>query len=215
MNLDTIKRNYGILSRIYDTLANAILLWRDDDYRLEYVNALSLNEGDSVLDIAGGTGLNLEYLIEAVGKDGEIWAVDITLNQLDIYRRKGAAYKNVHLVEGDVTNLSQLPLSKKPYDAILCTYAMCVIPDYEKAIADAVEHLKPGGKFVVSDFKLVTGALGIFNLPVWAITSPWVGPYRNLKRPIKQVMEAQGLDVEYNEFFVGNMLYMAVGKKPL
>lgn len=198
-----------MFSKFYDSTMRIIIPGKDYEQRQHYVNALELNVGDTVLDMAGGTGMNLHYLMNAVGKHGKIFAVDATLNQLRFYQKK-VEYENIYLIQGDV---SKLPLSKKrKFDAVLCTYAMCVIPDYETAIAQAVECLKPEGRLVIADIKLMNGWMKIFNPLYWFVSRSFVGPMENLKRPVKDVMKELGLDVDYTEFGIGSSLYCAVGK---
>lgn len=188
-----------------------IIPGKDCEHRQQYIDALEPKPKDTILDVAGGTGMNLPYLREAVGEYGKIFAVDATLNQLQFYKKKSLKYNNTYLIQGDV---SKLPLSEThQFDAILCTYAMCVIPDYKKAITKAVAHLKPRGRLVIADIKLMNGWLKIFNLPYWFISWPFVGPMGNLRRPVKDVMEDLGLGVEYKEFGIGNSLYLAIGTK--
>jgi len=211
MKSSAVINNYGKFSGIYDIVMHAVFLGKDETYRKKYINALKLKPGNTVLDLAGGTGMNFLYLEKDVGENGEIFAVDASPDQLKIYRKKVHGHNNAHTIQG---NASNLPFPKKyKFDAILCTYAMCVIPDYKKAINEAVNHLKLGGKLVIADLKLMNGPMKIFNLIYWFFVSSFVGSIENLKRPITKIMEENGLKVGYEEFGVGNFLYLAVGTK--
>ena len=90
-------------------------------------------------------------------------------------RRKLARHRwdGVTLVEGDATDL---PLAGDSCDAVLCSYAMAIIPDYRRAIAEAVRVLKPGGRLVLLEPKRGTA--------LWArAVTPAGGPVRRRRRP--------------------------------
>ena len=73
---------------------------RIDHYRRETVNALSLKQGDTVIDLACGTGLNFPFLYDAVGQEGKIIGGDLTdsmLEQAEVRVRENG-WRNVELV---------------------------------------------------------------------------------------------------------------------
>jgi SAM-dependent methyltransferase len=80
-------------------------------------------------------------------------------------------WRNATLVQGDATRLSreQIPATVAEggdgVDAVISTFALCVIPGWEEALSRAVDVLKPGGRLVVGDVKLSERPLlGSFNL---------------------------------------------------
>src|ERR1700759_2860960 len=66
-------KHYDITSRLYPAPG-----YPQRAQRLRAVQALRLRPGDSVIDIACGTGLNFRLLEEAIGADGRIVCVDLT-----------------------------------------------------------------------------------------------------------------------------------------
>ena len=85
-------------------------------------------------------------------RQGRIVGLDFTRPMLKRARRRAARnrWQNIGLVEGDAT---RLPLADESFDAVLCSYAMAIIPDYRRAIAEAVRVLKPGGRLVLLEPK--------------------------------------------------------------
>ncbi|MFQ6124878.1 MAG: class I SAM-dependent methyltransferase [Candidatus Heimdallarchaeota archaeon] len=163
-------------------------------FREQAVERLNLNRGDTVLDLACGTGLNFEYLERKIGKKGKIVALDFSPEMLkkagDKIKEHG--WHNIELLERDA---SHFRLNEK-VDAVLCTWAMVSIPDYEKALENSIDALKVGGKCVVLDFQLMSGLKGrilnpayklIFEATLQDITrKPWKKMRRYLSDVKKQ-----------------------------
>ncbi|SVD64053.1 uncharacterized protein METZ01_LOCUS416907, partial [marine metagenome] len=67
-------RWYDIFSRIYDYSVG--MIYRG--YRRQIAQALRLQPGDAVLDLACGTGPNHPYLVQQVGSTGSVFGVDLS-----------------------------------------------------------------------------------------------------------------------------------------
>jgi ubiquinone/menaquinone biosynthesis C-methylase UbiE len=160
-DLRRVQRIWTRLAGIYDLRVRPFLRWRG-----AAVKALRPSQGATVLDLACGTGLNFPYIVEAIGAEGRIIGVDCTRAMLARARRKlvRRPWGDVVLVEGDAASL---PLADESCDAVLCSYAMHIIPDYRRAIAEGVRVLKPGGRLVLLEPKRGTA--------LWArIVNPFV-----------------------------------------
>jgi len=124
----------------------------DRRYRREGISVLQLDKGMVVLDIACGTGFNFPFLIEAVGDEGRIVAIDISAGMLR--RAKEYAHENgwgnIEFVLGDV---AQIPLPSA--DAAAAFWCMVSIDHYQEALRNIVSSLPVGGRISVLDFKLM------------------------------------------------------------
>ena len=91
-------KHYDITSRLYPVPG-----YPQRSQRLRAVRALGLRPGDSVVDIACGTGLNFSLIEQAIGPDGRIVGVDLTDAMLGQARRRidANAWSNVSLVQAD------------------------------------------------------------------------------------------------------------------
>jgi len=149
--------------RIWDFMLS--LIGYDDAYREIAVEKLALEKGDSVLDLACGSGLNFKFLEEKVGGQGKIIALDYSRIMLEKAREKIKAnnWLNITPVEADASSF----LLEEEVDAVLCSWAMVSIPDYESATKCAVNGLREGGGFSVLDFQLITGVRGWLFNPVY------------------------------------------------
>ena len=95
-----------------------------------------------VLEIAIGTGLNLPFY----PADIEITGIEISPAMLEIARHRAQSLScQVELVIGDA---QALPFADQSFDTIICTIALCSIPDERKAVAEAWRVLRPDGRFV-------------------------------------------------------------------
>jgi ubiquinone/menaquinone biosynthesis C-methylase UbiE len=95
-----------------------------------------------VLEIAIGTGLNLPFY----PTDIELTGIEISAVMLEIARRRAQSMgREVELVIGDA---QALPFHDQQFDTVICTIALCSIPNERKAVQEAYRVLHPGGHFV-------------------------------------------------------------------
>ena len=182
---------------------------RMDRYRRRTVAGLALRPGDTVVDLACGTGLNFPFLEEAVGSSGRVVGVDLTDAMLARARRRveEAGWRNVELVQDDLATY------RPPHGVrgALSTLALTLVPEYELVIRAAADALAPGGRFAVFDMKRpdawpewLVRAVVRLNAPYGvslelADRHPWESIRRSLH------------EVEYREFYWG-ALYLSVGQ---
>jgi len=137
----------------YDFTANLYYLigYREYAYRRRAVQALQLQPGDTVVDIACGTGLNFPLLEAAVGPAGRIVGVDLNDAMLAQAAKRvlREEWKNVELVHSDAA-VFDFPTD---IDCALSTFAITLVPEFDAIIQKGVAALKPGGRFAILDFK--------------------------------------------------------------
>ena len=106
LNKNAVRDLYRARAGRYDISANLYYLigFREAKYRKMALSALCLKPGDTAVEIGGGTGLNFQYTLQAIGKTGQLVGVDLTDAMLGKAEsrigRKG--WKNVRLVQSDV-----------------------------------------------------------------------------------------------------------------
>lgn len=138
--------NYDRTSKLYRLLG-----FREDRYRRLAVEALALSPGDTVVDVACGTGLNFALIEERIGPSGRLIGVDVTDAMLERAgeRVEREGWPNVELVRQDAAEYDFPP----GVDGILSTCAITLVPEYDEVIARGADALAPGGRFVVFDLK--------------------------------------------------------------
>jgi ubiquinone/menaquinone biosynthesis C-methylase UbiE len=140
-------KHYDITSRLYPVPG-----YPHRAQRLRAVRALGLRPGDSVVDIACGTGLNFSLIEQVIGPGGRIVGVDLTDAMLaqaqDRIETNG--WSNISLVQADAGEFD-FPTE---VDGILSTYALSHVPECGEVIAHGAAALSHGGRWVVVDLKV-------------------------------------------------------------
>ena len=198
-----VRRLYSLVAGIYDLRVGTFLRWRKPA-----VEALRLSPGDTVLDLACGTGLNFRHIIERIGPAGRLVGVDFTRPMLKRAQRKLARHHwgSATLVEGDAT---RLPLAAESCDGVICSYAMAIIPDYRRAIAEAVRVLKPGGRLVLLEPKRGSTLWAKALTPLVALSGIGIV---HLDRKAWEELPALLEDVSRRDY-AGGLVYIASGTK--
>lgn len=153
LETERVRHVYRRRARRYDLSSHLYWLagYRMDRYRREGVAALRLAPGDTVVELGCGTGHNFALLEEAVGPAGRIVGVDLTDSMLDEARRRVArsGWRNVELVQSDAAAYRFPPDVR----GVLSTFALTLVPEFDRVVEHAAGVLRPGGRMVIVDFK--------------------------------------------------------------
>jgi len=109
-----------------------------------------LHEGDTVLDLGSGGGIDVLLSARRVGPTGKAYGVDMTDEMLDLARTNAtkAGATNVEFVKGTI---EAVPLADESIDVVISNCVINLSPDKPAALAEAYRLLRPGGRFGVSD----------------------------------------------------------------
>jgi ubiquinone/menaquinone biosynthesis C-methylase UbiE len=100
-----------------------------------------------VLEVAVGTGANLPFY----SADVRLAAVDVSPAMVRLARRRSAGPEVAATVAVDVGDAARTGAPDAAFDAVVCTFALCAVPDERVVLAELVRVLRPGGLLLLAD----------------------------------------------------------------
>ncbi|SDS82980.1 class I SAM-dependent methyltransferase [Microlunatus soli] len=159
------------------------------------------------LEVAIGTGLNLPWYPAGV----DLVGVELSPRMLQVARQRATALGlSVDLREGTA---DALDLADNSFDTVICTIALCAIPDDQRAVQEMIRVLRPGGKLILVDHVSSShGGLRFLQrtLELWSIRH--AGEHFT-RRPIKHLYAA-GLHIDHQDRYLAGIIERVVASKP-
>ncbi|MED5420450.1 MAG: bifunctional demethylmenaquinone methyltransferase/2-methoxy-6-polyprenyl-1,4-benzoquinol methylase UbiE [Pseudomonadota bacterium] len=142
---DSVAENYDLMNDLMSVGMHR--LWKH--FTIEQAG---VRRGQSLLDLAGGTGDLARRFAEKVGSDGHVVLADINLAMLSEGRRrlidKGVA-GNASIVQVDAENL---PFADSSFDCVTIAFGLRNVTEKDAALRSMRSVLKPGGKVLILEF---------------------------------------------------------------
>lgn len=213
-----IIQTYRKRAANYDFTANLYYLfgYREWAYRRMAVKALKLQPGDTVLELACGTGINFPLFQHYIGSEGKIIGVDLTDAMLEQAKKRVAnqGWKNVTLLHHDASTY-QIPSN---VNAVFSSYALSIFPDTQQVLMNIANSLAPSGRLTLIELQIpkfwpswIASAAVVLMKP-FAVTQEWVAlrPWETISSTINEEFD----NVEVSEHFFG-LTYIISGEKSI
>jgi SAM-dependent methyltransferase len=118
-----------------------------------------VREGDTVLDLGSGAGMDLLIAAEKVGPSGAVIGVDMTDDMIEVARRNArqAGFDTIEIRKGLI---EQLPVEDSSVDWVISNCVINLSPDKPGVFREVARVMKPGAHFSISD-------IVVQDLPDW------------------------------------------------
>lgn len=168
--------------------------------------ACSRARGD-VLEVAVGTGLNLPHYPH----DAHVTAIELSPAMLEIAAQRARDLgRDFDLRVGDA---HQLSFQDQSFDCVVCTFALCNIPDVDLAVGEMKRVLRPGGRLILVDHVRSSIRPVYWLQKLIELVSLRTDGDHQTRRPLDQVV-AHGFEVHERDRFRWGVVERLVAVKP-
>ncbi|MBN9630952.1 MAG: demethylmenaquinone methyltransferase [Actinobacteria bacterium] len=134
------------VSTHYDRTNTVLSMGNATLWRVATTRAVAPRAGDTILDVAAGTGTSSASLAR---NGASVVAADFSQGMIEVGRQRQAANPFISFVQADAT---ALPFDDDTFDAVTISFGLRNIVDPRAALAEFYRVTKPGGRVVVCEF---------------------------------------------------------------
>jgi demethylmenaquinone methyltransferase/2-methoxy-6-polyprenyl-1,4-benzoquinol methylase len=176
---------FDAIAPVYDRLNTVMTLGADARWRRRAAQATELSPGDSVIDVACGTGKLALALAGIVGPFGRVEAVDLSTSMV---ARAAAEHRALVQLRFRVANALELPFPDATFDAATIAFGLRNLSDFEAGFREMARVVRPGGRVVCLELSLPPSRL-------WA--RAYLGTFRRIAPAAARLVGGRASAYEY------------------
>ena len=117
----------------------------------QLIKSAGISIGQTVLDVATGTGQPALTIAKIIGQNGKVIGVDLSPEMIEVAKEEAAYRGLTNIVDFQVVKDESLSMfSDNTFDSVVCRNGLMLMPDPVKALKAFLRVLKPGGKASVT-----------------------------------------------------------------
>jgi len=149
---------HSVASR-YDLMNDLMSMGIHRLWKRYAIELAAVREGQTILDLAAGTGDLAKLMAPKVGKSGKIILSDINDSMLRVGRDRMTDQGFIGNIEYVQANAESLPFKDKQFDCVTLAFGLRNVTDKDAALKSIYRILKPGGRLLILEFSKPTSSL--------------------------------------------------------
>ncbi len=160
------KRFYDRISKLYDYITVAF----ERKYTEMALELLSVQKGETVLEIGFGSGQCLQWIAQSVGQTGKAYGIDISSGMLGVTKRRLEKARLIDRVELSCGDAANLPYDDNTFDATFISFTLELFdtPEIPNVLEEVKRVLRPAGRLGVVSISREDGESTLLRLYEWA-----------------------------------------------
>lgn len=144
-SLKRVLHTYDNSALLYELTNRLYFFGMDMHFRKELTEKTEIRQGDIVLNLCCGTGLDFPFLLEKIGRRGILLGVDVSSKMLGQSKKKKSDGE-INLIRSDAAHL---PFREKILNAVVVSFCLKITPALDKVVEEFNRLLKPNGRIGV------------------------------------------------------------------
>jgi demethylmenaquinone methyltransferase/2-methoxy-6-polyprenyl-1,4-benzoquinol methylase len=136
----------------YDLMNDLMTLGIHRLWKRYTIELAGVRKGQTILDLAGGTGDLAALMAPLVGKSGKIVLSDINESMLAVGRDRMVDKGFIGNIDYVLANAESLPFADKQFDCVTIAFGLRNVTDKDAALKSIYRVLKPGGRLLILEF---------------------------------------------------------------
>ena len=160
------KHVYDRISRFYDYVTVAF----ERKYAEMALESLSIQNGETVLEIGFGPGHCLKRIAQSVSQTGKAYGIDISSGMLEMTKRRLKKAQLMDRVELHCGDAAKLPYDENTFNAVFMSFTLELFdtPEIPRVLEEVKRVLKPAGRLGVVGMSRSYGESTLLRLYEWA-----------------------------------------------